>query len=123
MKNKLRKITIDHKSYFWHRNHSHTYKNKVGKCVEIFKAWLKDSKQAPLIIIFSDDEKGVITNGGWGGHEGSLTLTQEFNLNLPSLTTQLIQLAVQKGWNPQNDASSFVIENGFEFLEELVKEK
>lgn len=129
MKNKLRKIKIEDKTYLWKREHHHLTEFKHSKCVEKVTIYLKDYKNSPLQLLFREEDNlttkekwcvgypddGVI----WSSKPSRVLQTNHtyINLNRPAVIAALINYFNWSGWNPKEMSKPFVENNALKFLE------
>lgn len=117
MKNKLRKIVVENKVYFY-RIQNHIAKDTA--CFTELKIFLQGNKQTPLRIRFSmacDDyffgfpltSEGVFFNKNTNSEEN-------INIHRPKFVQKFIILAQSKGWTGEHHSA---IQNGMAYLSEL----
>lgn len=143
MKNKLRKITVDHKTYLWKRAHQHLAEFEHSKCVEKVTVYLEGFKNAPLQLLFREEDnlslktdlekekwcvghpdagviwlytyKAVLPNKA--PHPITEITTTTINLNRPAVMAALINYFNSHGWEPSKIAKPFVENNALKFLD------
>lgn len=117
MKNKLRKIVVDHKEYLYlvtDRYHHGTETNTLT--VKIF---VSGNKQSPLIIdflTFDDYIMGQPLKSGISLVNNMTDSIEIVNMNEPKYIRQLIVQGLKNGWIGENMMER---QNGLNYLKEL----
>ncbi|MGU3376200.1 hypothetical protein [Chryseobacterium sp. M5A1_1a] len=117
MKNKLRKIIVDHINYLYFvtdKYHHGTQTNTLT--VKIF---LNGNKKAPLIIDFltlDDYLMGQPLKSGISLINKMTNLIEEVNINEPKYIRQLILQGRKNGWTGENTMER---QNGLDYLREF----
>ncbi|WP_106914799.1 hypothetical protein [Chryseobacterium aurantiacum] len=116
MKNKLRKIVVDHLEYLYvvtDQYHQGTETNTLT--VKIF---LNGSKQTPLIIdflTFDDYIMGQPLKSGISLANKITNSIEVVNMNEPKYIRQLILQGLKNGWTGENTIKK---QNGLDYLKE-----
>ncbi|MDM1556832.1 hypothetical protein PYS58_11395 [Chryseobacterium indologenes] len=117
MKNKLRKITVEHEKYLYlvtDKYHPGAETNTLT--VKIF---LSGEKQTPLIIDFLTFEHYFMGQPLKSGISLMNVVTdslENVNINEPKYIQKLIVKGIEKGWNGKNKMEK---QNGLDYLSEL----
>lgn len=117
MKNKLKKITVEHAEYVYlvtDKYHSRTDTNTLT-----IKVFLNGEKQTPLIIdflTFDDYIMGQPLKSGIGLMNTVTSSIEKVNINEPRYIQQLIIKGREKNWSGKNKIEK---QNGLIYLHEL----
>ncbi|MGE8553683.1 MAG: hypothetical protein ACN6OB_07075 [Chryseobacterium jejuense] len=117
MKNKLRKITVEHIEYLYlvtDKYHRGTETNTLT-----VKVFLSGEKQTPLILdflTFDDYLMGQLLNSGIFLMNTITNSIERVNINEPKSIQKLIVKGREKGWNGKNRIEK---QNGLDYLAEL----
>jgi hypothetical protein len=128
MKQKLRKIALDGSVYLWrfvpgyeHMPPVDASERATWQSRDTFTAYLATQRLCPLIVRFRTWEDPII--GGPLRTGASINLTNPessgVNLHTPGLAAGIIRQARQCGWQPEQTATPFIIENGLQLLAEM----
>jgi hypothetical protein len=128
MKQKLRKISVDRMIYLWRYIPGYEQTpptNASGYATwqsrDTFTAYLVTQRSCPLIVRFRTWEDPII--GGPLRTGAAINLgnpeSSRINLHTPRLAAEIIRQARQRGWQPEQTATPFIIENGLELLAEM----
>lgn len=126
----LRKIVVQGKTFLWKREHFHLSTYKISPCNEKITVYLEGKKKSSLRLIFrsddnllidgTDEQKQWCINEGlaegyvWKSNTGFM-----FNLNRPVIIKELIEYALNIGWDPEHSKQPFVPERALEWLEKV----
>ncbi len=111
MKNKLRKIIVDDKEYFWLLNTHYELINsdvKEYRALVELKVFKSGLKKTPLTVLFDMEEDAVIGT--------KITSdSSDINLHRPAYVRVLIEAGIVWGWVPEKEACKIV--DGISLLE------
>jgi len=113
----MRRITINDVIYLWRVAH------QLGgdQRREVFTAYEKTNKRAPLRVIFTQNEfhgrEYIERSGIVMRYQAD---ANPINLNLPGVVRKLIERALEEGWHPETATAPFIIEDGFSFIDNLL---
>ncbi len=111
MKNKLRKIIVDDKEYFWLLNTHYELINsdvKEYRALVELKVFKSGLKKTPLTVLFDMEEDAVIGT--------KITSdSSDINLHRPAYVRALIEAGIVWGWVPEKEACKIV--DGISLLE------
>lgn len=117
MKSTLRKIVINQTEYVYHVSDKFDPETFVNTLT--IKVYLSGKKRTPLTIHFLTMEQyyaGQPLKTGVDLFNNATNSTVSVNLTEPKFIRQLIDLAIEKGWNAENQLQ---IDNGMSWLSEL----
>lgn len=117
----LRQIVIGGETYLWKFTPGYEKdEHQEWRCHDIFVAYTEHDKNYPLKVHFRTWECPI--SGGPLRNGAPINLndsdTGGINLHRPKFAAEIIQHAVQRGWNPA-EKKSLTIANGIELLAEL----
>ncbi|WP_160136276.1 hypothetical protein [Chryseobacterium sp. c4a] len=117
MKNKLRKITIEHTEYLYAVTDKYDAVSETNTLT--VKVFLSGEKQTPLIIDFLTFEHyfmGQPLKSGISLMNAVTDSLENVNINEPKYIQKFIVKGIEKGWNGKNKMEK---QNGLNYLAEL----
>lgn len=115
MKNKLRRIVVDGRTFLWTRSHHHFLGNSGRICEERLKIYAAGYKKSPLQLVFGQNETweaGYPADGVVWRKDIQIA----YNLNRPAVIRALIQHALGETWSPESASQSLDLSDGFAIL-------
>ena len=132
MKNKLRKIVVNHQTFLWRREHFRLKEYSYSPCVEKVVVYLEGFKNSPLELHFQQEDNltlkadveaenwqvGYPSDGViWYNSSAPNHPQIDINLNRPSVIAELIKYYIQRDWNPHESKKTMLVEDALKLLE------